>query len=381
MSFSTNTFSPIILENVDFSYHFGELANIFAEVRTDVEIQDGYLYIYTDNNPVNVIQLELKNKTVDQSVNLDKIGIDPFTRVYYWFVWQYDDDQTYTSPSYWFDFIDDRFDWKFRETEGFEIYWQTGDEIFIQRVYNTAKTSLESVSEILEAQIPLPLRIVIYPNSNDLQSAIQLTGQKWISGHASPEMGKIFISIPDGQNNQLEMERQLPHEIMHLAEYQISGPSYLQQPAWLKEGLASSIEIYPNPDYQRILNTVYQNGSLIPISQFCNEFPTDSTGLFQAYAQSVSFTKYLQQQYGNGSLRNLFLVYRNGLSCEEGFAAVYGLSLGEADRNWQNQTFGATTNKLNVDKYLPALIIGGLIIVIIIFVIIRRNNKVQKNEL
>lgn len=367
---------------MSFTYNFGEKANLYAEVNTEVDIQNGHLYIYTDNKPVNIIQLDpLINNIVDQSINLNMFGIDPFTRIYYWFEWQYNDDQTYTSPSYWFDFIDNRFEWKFYQTEGIEIYWQTGDEIFIQRVYNTAKTSLELVSEILETQIPLPLRIIIYPNSNDLQSAIQLTAEKWVAGHANPEMGKVFISLPNDQNYQLEMERQLPHEIMHLAEFQIAGPSYLDQPTWLKEGLASSIELYPNPEYQRILNNAYENGTLIPVSRFCNEFPTDTTGLFQAYAQSVSFTKYLQQQYGNSSLRNLFLVYRNGLSCEEGFNAVYGLSLEEANNNWQIETFGFSNNKLSFNNYLPAFIIAALLILTIFFVIILRNKKGQKNEL
>jgi hypothetical protein len=367
---------------VDFTYHFGELANLYAEVKSEVNIQEGYLNIYTDNNPVNVLELNLvNNNIVDQNFKLEKFGIDPFTRVYYWFVWQYNDDQTFTSPSYWFDYIDDRFEWKFRQTDGIEIYWQTGDEIFIQRVYNTAKTSLESVSEVLEAQIPSPLRIIIYPNASDLQSAIQITGPKWVAGHASPEMGKIFISLPEGQNIQLEMERQLPHEIMHLAEFQIAGPSYLDQPTWLKEGLASSIELYPNPDYQRILNSAYEIGTLIPVSQFCNEFPADATGSFQAYAQSVSFTKYLQHQYGNASLRNLFLVYRNGLSCEEGFNAVYGLSLDDANINWQVETFGFVNKQISLIKFLPAFIIVILLILIVYLFMTFRNKKGHNNEL
>jgi hypothetical protein len=301
--------------------------------------------------------------------------------VYYWFVWQYDGDQTYTSPSYWFDYIDDRFDWNFRQTEGIEIYWQSGDEIFVQRVYNTAKTSLEAVNEVLKAEIPLPLRIVIYTSSRDLQDAIQITGQQWIAGHASPEMGKIFITLPDSVNQLLELERQLPHEIMHLAEYQMAGPSYLQQPAWLKEGLASSIELYPNPDYQRILNTTVENGTLPPIAQYCNQFPVDSTASFLGYAQSESFVKYLQNQYGNSSLQDLILTYRNGLSCEEGFKSVYGINLTEADNKWKNETFGFENNPVNLNKFLlPLLIIVLIIIATLFFVIMVRKKKHTENE-
>ncbi len=382
MSFSIDTNSPITVENVEFVFQFGDSASIYADLYTSVKIDESFINIYTENKPISVLPVNITSEnTIDQSINLSKLGIDPFTRVYYWFVLQYGENQSYTSPSYWFDYVDNRFDWKFRQTEGIEIYWQTGDEIFVQSVYNTVKTSLEAVSEVLDAQIPTPLQIVIYPNANDLQSALQITGQQWVAGHANPEIGKIFISLQNGPNQLLELERQLPHEIMHLAEYQIAGPSYLQQPAWLKEGLASSIELYPNPDFQRVLNSAVENGTLVPISQFCSEFPLESSNSFLAYAQSVSFIKYLQNLAGNDTLQNLILTYRNGTSCEQGFKTVYGISLSEADANWKNETFGIKNNEFDLfGSSLPLFIIGFFILGAIVLILIFRKKKPIENE-
>jgi hypothetical protein len=382
MSFSIETNAPITVDNVELVYQFGDSANIFAELKSSVKIDGSFINIFSENKAINVLPVNISDEnTIDQSVNLSKLGIDPFTRVYYWFVLQYDGDQSFTSPSFWFDYVDNRFDWKFRQTEGIEIYWQTGDEIFVQSVYNTVKTSLQAVSEVLDAQIPTPLQIVIYPNANDLQSALQISGQQWIAGHANPEIGKVFISLQSGPNQLLELERQLPHELMHLAEYQIAGPSYLQQPAWLKEGLASSIELYPNPDYQRILDTAVENNSLAPFSQYCNEFPSESSGSYLAYAQSVSFVKYLQNLAGNDTLQNLILTYRNGMSCEQGFKAIYGVSLTEAEVNWKNETFGINENMFNLTgPWLPIILIGSLIIVIILLILIIRKKKKKENE-
>ena len=382
MSFSIDTNLPITVDNVEFLYQFGESASIYADLNTSVNIDESFINIYTENKPISVLPLEISSEnTIDQSINLSKLGIDPFTRVYYWFVFQYGENQSFTSPSYWFDYVDNRFDWKFRQTEGIEIYWQTGDEIFVQSVYNTVKTSLEAVSEVLNAQIETPLQVVIYPNAVDLQSALQITGQQWVAGHANPEIGKVFISLQNGQNQLLELERQLPHEIMHLAEYQIAGPSYLQQPAWLKEGLASSIELYPNPDFQRIVNAAVENGTLVPISQFCSDFPTESSSSFLAYAQSKSFVKYLQNLSGNDTLQNLILTYRNGTSCEQGFKTVYGISLSEADANWKNETFGIKNNEFNLfGTTLPFFIIGFIILGAIVIILIFRKKKPIENE-
>ena len=94
------------------------------------------------------------------------------------------------------------------------------------------------------------------------------------------------------------MERQIPHEIMHILEYQITGTSYNQIPVWLLEGLASSAELYPNPDYQQVLEKAVDEDSLLPMSVLCQDFPRDLSGALLAYAQSNSFVRFLNQNFG-----------------------------------------------------------------------------------
>jgi hypothetical protein len=152
----------------------------------------------------------------------------------------------------------------------------------------------------------------------------------------------VILSIPPGPNQKLELERQLPHEMMHLIEYQLAGPSYDRQPTWLKEGLASMVELYPNPDYQRIIQKAAQDQTLKPMVSYCDQFPADASSTFLAYAQSWSFVKYLNDQYGSNSIQQLFLTYRDGLGCEEGFLRIYNKSLFEVEKEWKK-------NILNMD--------------------------------
>ena len=68
-----------------------------------------------------------------------------------------------------------------------------------------------------------------------------------MAGHAAPDLGVVLISIPAGPDEGLEMQRQIPHELMHLAQYEVIGENFTNQPYWLIEGMASEAELYPNP--------------------------------------------------------------------------------------------------------------------------------------
>lgn len=323
-------------ENVQFFYEYGESATIQAEFTSKQPIQSISLYVHPDQQYTRVIDIEkFGQNQILQEISTANLTYYPFTRVYYWFEVTFTNGKVYTSSSFWFDYIDNRFEWKQRSFDNIEIYWQNEDDQFAQDVYNTAKLGLEKITEILDASLPEDFKIVIYPDALSLQSALNMQDQLWVAGHANPSLGMVILSIPAGPNQKLELERQLPHELMHLMEYQIAGPSYNRQPTWLKEGLSSLVELYPNPDYQRIIQKAAQEQNIKPFASYCNQFPADASGAFLAYAQSWSFLKYLNDQYGSNSIQQLFLNYRDGLSCEEGFVQTYDKTLFEVEKEWK----------------------------------------------
>lgn len=363
-------------ENVQFFYQYGEGATIQAEFTTDQTIESIGLYIHPDQQYTRVIDIEtIEQGQVLQKISPAQLTFYPFTRVYYWFEVKFTNGKTYTSSSYWFDYLDNRFEWKHKSFDSVQIYWQDQDDRFAQDIYNTTKMGLERITEILDAQLPDDFKIIIYPDAFALQSALNLQDQLWAAGHANPSLGMIILSIPAGPNQTLELERQLPHELMHLMEYQLAGPSYEQQPTWLKEGLASIVELYPNPDYQRIIQKAAQEQTIQPMISYCNHFPADASGAFLAYAQSWSFLKYLNDQYGSNAIQQLFLNYRDGLGCEEGFYQTYDKTLFEVEKEWKKTILKMDVSPLgdlnltsqqvssSISIFSPYLLLSAILIV------------------
>ena len=302
-------------------------------------------------------------KTGEILFNYDLVAhpLRPFGRTYYWFRLVTDGGEI-TTPSYWFDYVDNRFTWQKLTNEYFEIQWQGEDRAFGQQVQNIATTALESAQKILPVAPPLPLKIYIYANAEDLQSALPGTAETWAAGHASPDLKVILLSIPEGPERSLELERQLPHEITHILEYELVGSQYGNVPVWLREGIASIAELYPNADYARVLETAQQKDSLIPMESLCSAFPRDAGSAFLAYAQSASFVRYLYQTYGSTALVNLLRQYQVGLGCREGVQTGLGISLSELENDWHGHTLSVSPVATAMRALSPYLFVALLVL-------------------
>ena len=151
-----------------------------------------------------------------------------------------------------------------------------------------------------------------------MQDALPNAEQNWIAGHADPDQGVILVALPPGAERHLEMERQIPHELMHIALNYTDAHAYSNLPAWFNEGLASLAELYPNPEYQALIESAYDSGELFPLASLCQTFPNESQDALLAYAQSASFTKFLYDQYGNPGFNRLIAAFASGMNCERG---------------------------------------------------------------
>jgi len=210
------------------------------------------------------------------------------------------------------------------------------------------------------------INIYAYAHAKDLQSALELSGLNWVSGHASPELGIVLVSIPQGPDQSIVMEQQIPHELSHVMLYQMTGSAYSRLPAWLVEGLASMMELYPNSDYPRVIEQARQNGSLLPIPSLCTSFPRDASNSFLAYAESESFVRYLNTTYGVSGIQSLVQHYMDGMGCSEGANAALGSPLNLLDTHWQRQALGVNETSAALNHLLPILLIAALVLIPIV---------------
>ncbi len=354
------------VEYVDISqeWDFGEEIRFQGAIQSPARITDSVLFIRPFGADTRLINFETgPGGLINQTYSLSDSVLGAFTPVEYWYQVKLDTGEESSSPVYSFLYEDNRFNWQRMETDTFKLAWASGDLGFGQTLMNAAEDSLTTAQSILPVDSVSPLRIYAYPSASELQSAIKLASLPWAAGHANPDISVILISIAPGPDARAEMERQLPHEIMHILEYQVTGTSYNRVPKWLLEGLASFAELYPNPDYQRVLQNAVETESLVPMVVYCDSFPRDLSGAMLAYAQSSSFVRFLHQNYGSTGITSLLTQYKDGFGCEAGVQAALGTSLTEIEGRWQTETLGHDTKLAAWKKIRPYILLALIILV------------------
>jgi hypothetical protein len=243
---------------------------------------------------------------------------------------------------------DNGFDWQTLELGALKVHWYDSDTRFGEAALDAAWAGMESISRFMAPDLGQPVDIFIYANSEDLRAAQTPGGEDWAAGHANPALGLVRVVIEPGAEQAIRMEQRIPHELMHVMLYRRVGPGYVNLPTWLREGMAALVEIYPNPDYDRVLAAAVERNSVIPLHELCASFPAEAGRAFLAYAESRSFTNYLQETYGSAGLIDLAVSYADGVDCRRGTERALGISLSSLEARWRSTV-------LNQNPVLPAL--------------------------
>lgn len=318
-------------------YTFGGQATFQASIQTTVPIRTASLSIRAQgemDTQIEPVTPDYQGKVVYQ-YNLATRPLRAFARVDYWFIVTTQDGVETTSPVFSFNYEDNRFAWKKLESKPFRVHWYGSDEAFAQGVLDVAQQGLQRIQGILPLQTPVQVDIYVYTSSNEMQETLLLAGKSWVAGHADPDLGVMVAALPPGPDQRLVTEERIPHELMHILVYQANPGAYNKLPVWLNEGLASISELYPNPDYQVLLETAAKKDTLISIVSLCQSFPTDISGAQVSYAEAAAFTRYLYRQYGSSGLQALISSYTNGLECSRGVEAAFKTPLLQIESDWR----------------------------------------------
>jgi hypothetical protein len=356
--------TAVNFKDVSIFYEFGKEIIFQTTLDPGDQIQEAFLFIQPEGQNSRKEKIEAnENGEVIFTYDAAAAPLRPFANTAYWFQVTLTDESTVESQRYAFFYEDNRFNWQQLEKDGFQINWQSKDAGFGQVVLDIAVQSLAIARNYVPAQPPELLKIYVYENASDVQTSLNLGQFKsWVAGHASPDLATVLISAPAGPSQQLELERQIPHEITHILQYQLMGANYRNAPMWLLEGTASLSELYPNPDYQRVLERAVAEESLIPLQELCAFFPSEASRAFLAYAQSESFSRFLFTTYGSSGLKSLMENYQNGQGCMEGFSSTFKRSLKQEEYRWQQQ-LGIHTGQLVVQNIAPYFTVLALMMV------------------
>jgi hypothetical protein len=364
--------------NDDPIYAFNEFIQFSATIRSAKPIKEVLIFVGPEGaDDLQVFPSGLEDPAVPDNqgrityrLDLKQNPFRGFSTIEYRYEVTIENGETYSSPYYLLRYLDNRYEWQELESPPFRVYWFAGDVSFAQEVLNVAHAGEKRLPELLEVYLPEELNIYVYSSAAEMQIALLSPSQSWIAGHSDPDLGVILVSLPFGPDQRLEIERQIPHEMMHAALYYTDAHTYKNLPAWFNEGLASLAELYPSPEYQAILENAFRSGGLLSMASLCDAFPTDVNQLLLAYAQSASFTRYLFDHFGTGGFNRLRGAYAASLGCRQGVESALESSLEALESQWLRNTFAGDAWQEAVADLLPwtilllVILVGPLIMLI-----------------
>ncbi|MEE4194101.1 MAG: peptidase MA family metallohydrolase [Anaerolineae bacterium] len=362
------------------TYVFGEELTFTLSCPTSEQLEQAWLFIRPDGMGIANFNIELDGSDEYRfEITPTQLLLKPFSTVTYWYELEFENGTEVVTDEVSFDYIDNRVDWQHTANGQFDLYWQTGNHDFGAAALNIAQQAWENLASIYDSLPATPILVYLYPNSADLQEALALGEMNWVAGHADPELNVVLTSVSPGPEQRLEMQRQIPHELAHLFAYASLQDGYAQQPRWLLEGLASMAEATQNEMYTQALAEAVNTNQLMALEDLCTDFPVNGPEVYLAYAQSLSFTSYLQNEYGFVQLRELMDAYSEGLTCNAGFQRTYNMSLTQAQADWQQAVFGTRGITMVWQALSPILLLLVLLGLLPLAITLIRKHKAEKS--
>jgi len=270
-----------------YQYQTPDWITFTAVAESEQTIETAIVFFQAESDPHTSVGLAAVQKLDDGRYSfsythkMSDYFIRAFSTIDYHWEWVTADGARRQSGAEQFYYDDNRFDWTSIEGKTFKLHWYEGDVVFGVSVLNAAKAGFEKAQFYLEIPDYQKLDIYVYANSDALQALLGPSSQEWVAGHADPDNGAIVAALPAGPDQALLVQQRIPHEMMHILLYRYMLNGYKNLPSWLNEGLASLVELYPNSDYQVLLDKAVETDTLIPMATLCKPFPSDAATALQ----------------------------------------------------------------------------------------------------
>lgn len=358
------------------SVQFGEGVTFMARLKSPLQIQSAAIFIHDSTQGITYSQPVTFDANCVSEFRLDtrQNALRPFTTL----LWRYEltlaDGSKLQSATGSVRYDDDRFAWQTLEADSLRIHWYNGDEAFGLAALNAAQAGIQNIRGFFPPDLTQPIDIYLYASDSDLRGA-NPEAEAWAAGHADSAAGVVTVTVEAGADQNIQLEQRIPHELMHVLLRRQVGAGYRDIPAWLREGMSTLAEVYPTPDYDRVLADAAARGTLIPMQDLCASFSSQVDSAFLAYAQSRSFVTYLRGQFGADGLLTLARTYADGVNCERGPERAFGVSLAKLERDWRANALGQSSFASTLGTFAPYLI---LLCLVVLFPLVGILNALRK---
>ncbi|MEX0789023.1 MAG: peptidase MA family metallohydrolase [Anaerolineales bacterium] len=301
--------------------------------------------------------------------------LPPFQTVEYWWQVDFADRSTVVTPLQGVRYEDDRFTWQFLAEGPFTVHWSEGDLAFARGGLDAAAAGLERTRTWLLPDPTRPVAIYVYPDVASLEAGLARTGRSWAAGHSDPSLSVILVPVAPTPESGQDFERLIPHELAHLLLFERAGAAYGQIPGWVNEGLATNMELSPDPRYRASLDQAIEQHAWLSLESICAGFPTSGEAALLAYAESASLVGYLRDAYGIGSIHALLDAYQEGASCTGGLERVLRRTTQVFETEWATSLRAGPAGDASPTVLFGIGAAAGLIILVTLSLLARRRHS------
>ena len=227
------------------------------------------------------------------------------------------------------------FDWKYLQSQHFDVYFNQGGEFIAQFTAVAAESSLVSLENNIGYGIKNRIPILVFNSHNEFQqnNAIDEYLSEGIGGVT--ELFKNRIVVPfEGDYD--KFRHVIHHELLHAymndlyyggsIQNIISQNIALQFPGWFSEGMA---------EYQSLGGMDKANDMFIRDAVIYEYLPQlDYIDGYLSYRGGQSFFSWLADEYGKEKIGDLMIQIKALGDVDEGFIDVYNLGIEKLSEKW-----------------------------------------------
>lgn len=260
----------------------------------------------------------------------------PGANVEYGFVIQLADGRQILTATETVTYMDPSLAWV-RAREGLiEIWYYDGGPELEAQARSAIRRGLGILRDEFEIELRRPTRLVLYADVQRMQQALGGGTSPWVGGAAIAEFNVTVLHAAAETRFRRDIEAVIAHELTHIVIEHATENPYGGLPAWLHEGLATTVEssIFERFPYADIMELAVASGEFVSLRGITGGFPANGRRAVQAYAQSNSLVGYIIDRWGTAAVTRLLAAYAQGVTDNDAVRAALDVSLGELERAW-----------------------------------------------
>ena len=226
-----------------------------------------------------------------------------------------------TTDAIEFTFVDGRFEWQTVEAEGVTVYWYASAEQ-AQIALDATVDAIRQAEELLQVELPYPVRVVVWRRSAEGQAAQRGRGGTFDSQviTGGSRVSTDLLHIYDSLSSFSDVAR---HEAGHLVTKVAGDGTFTRIPSWLDEGVAVYVQESPGVGYESAVNLGAATGNTLRLRNLAAPANRpDQVNLF--YGQSWSTVDFMISEWGEDQFARLFATIKRGQPTDAALLEVYG---------------------------------------------------------